>query len=130
MRYSTGINVTRKSPPQVTIIEPPNPDYPAEVRVDFGGLHGWFSEAEATALGRDLIEAGIRLRTDRQNRSGEPPYEPQGDASDVQALEAFLRKLAGDGAYALDFSSADALHGHIVHLLKRDIAALRAGGAR
>lgn len=57
-----------------------------------------------------------------------PVPEPQGEQSDAQALEDFLGKLAGDGAYTLDFSSAASLHGHIVHLLKRDIAALRAAG--
>jgi len=55
----------------------------------------------------------------------------QGEPSDAQALEAFLGKLAGDGAYTLDFSSAASLHDHIVRLLKRDIAAMRAtGGVR
>lgn len=55
--------------------------------------------------------------------------ESQGEPSDAQALETFLGKLAGDGAYTLDFTSASALHGHIVSLLKRDVAALRAAGA-
>ncbi|PRB08599.1 hypothetical protein CQ047_12015 [Microbacterium sp. MYb72] len=59
-----------------------------------------------------------------------PTYrpEPQGEPSDAQVLETFLGKLAGDGAYTLNFTSAEALHGHIVSLLKRDIAALRAAG--
>ncbi|KAB1867318.1 hypothetical protein [Microbacterium algeriense] len=61
--------------------------------------------------------------------------EPQGEPSDARrteiearALEGFLGKLAGDGAYTLDFSSAANLHDHIAQLLKRDIAALRAAG--
>lgn len=54
--------------------------------------------------------------------------EAQGEPSDAQALENFLGKLAGDGAYTLDFTSAASLHGHIVSLLRRDIATLRAAG--
>lgn len=54
--------------------------------------------------------------------------EPQREPSDARVLEDFLGKLAGDGAYTLDFSSAASLHDHIVRLLKRDIAALRAAG--
>lgn len=57
---------------------------------------------------------------------GEP--EPQGEPSDAQVLEDFLGKLAGDGAYTLNFTSAEALHGQIVSLLRRDIGALRATG--
>ncbi len=57
-----------------------------------------------------------------------PEPVPQGEPSDAQALEGFLGKLAGSGAYALDFTSAESLHGHIVWILKRDIAALRAAG--
>lgn len=54
--------------------------------------------------------------------------EPQGEPSDARVLEGLLGKLAGDGAYTLDFSSAASLHDHIVRLLKHDIAALRAAG--
>lgn len=48
--------------------------------------------------------------------------------SEASALERFLGKLAGSGAYTLDFSSAEALHGHIVSLLRRDIAAAQIPG--
>lgn len=60
-------------------------------------------------------------------RRSEVP-EPQGEPSAAHVLEDFLGKLAGSGAYVLDFTSAVSLHGHIVRILKRDIAALRAAG--
>lgn len=62
MRYSTGITATRTRPARLSINVPPSPKFPAELHVDFGGMSAWFSEAEATALGQQLIEAGIRMR--------------------------------------------------------------------
>lgn len=68
MRYIAGINASRSAPARVTIAAKPNPSYGTEVHVDFGGMSAWFSEAEATALGRDLIEAGIRIRDEEGSR--------------------------------------------------------------
>ncbi|MDR2294703.1 MAG: hypothetical protein LBE05_05815 [Microbacterium sp.] len=53
----------------------------------------------------------------------------QGKAPGVEALEAFLSKLAGSGAYTLNFGSANELFEDIVRALRRDIEALRAAAS-
>ncbi len=90
-----------------------------------GGELTDYADATVTALRtvRKMLDGSSR--PDASWRSA----EPQGEPSDARVLEGFLGKLAGDGAYTLDFSSAASLHDHIVRLLKRDIAALRAAGA-
>lgn len=62
MRFHTAINASRSAPPNLSIIQPPNPNYPAELHVSFGGLSVWLSETEATTLGQQMIEAGIWMR--------------------------------------------------------------------
>lgn len=64
MRFHTAISASRSTAPTISINAPPNERYPHEVHVSFGGLSVWLTEAEATALGQRLIEAGIRIRND------------------------------------------------------------------
>ena len=66
MRFHTAISATRKSAPDVSINIPPNAAFPPEVHVSVGGLSLWLEEAEATLLGQQLIDAGIRIRAERR----------------------------------------------------------------
>lgn len=88
--------------------------------------------SKSTYAVSDMVQATderySRLRDEAVAEALADIADPQGDPSEAHALENFLGKLAGDGAYALDFSSAESLHVHIVSLLKRDIANLRAAG--
>lgn len=70
MRFHTAITASRKSPPDVSINLPPNAAFPPEVHVSVGGLSLWLEEAEATALGQQLIEAVIRIRAERGALAG------------------------------------------------------------
>lgn len=65
MRFHTAISATRTTPPSLSINVPPNPAYPSEVHVSFGGLSIWLTEPEATRLGQELIEAGILIRSEQ-----------------------------------------------------------------
>lgn len=62
MRFHTGIQASRSAPPKIEINIPPNPDYPPEVHVSFGGLSIWLTEQESDALAKSLIDAAIRIR--------------------------------------------------------------------
>lgn len=66
MRFHTAVSASRSAPPNISINVQPNPAYPPEVHVSFGGLSIWLTEQEATALGQNLIEAGIRIRNDAE----------------------------------------------------------------
>lgn len=76
--------------------------------------------AEETIAWADEAAETQRLRSDACTVQGEP--------AGVAALEAFLGKLAGSGAYTLNFGSANELFEDIVRVLRRDIEALRAAG--
>lgn len=78
------------------------------------------SEVAADDCLHAMQNAGILFR-ERRTVQGEP--------SGIAALEAFLGKLAGSGAYTLNFGSANELFEDIVRGLRRDIEALRAAGS-
>lgn len=62
MRFHTGVQAQVSRRPQVKVIYYPSPTASPEVKVDVGGLGLWFTESEATDLGKQLIEAGISIR--------------------------------------------------------------------
>lgn len=65
MRFHASISATRSTPPRISVNVPPNSDYEPEIEVSFGGLGIWLTESEADHLAKQLIDAGIRIRTDR-----------------------------------------------------------------